>query len=86
MIADAVDTVTAWSVSASVSASLDCFIFSTCVGRLQQCRVSEGQADGPRDSVANVDRDIKAKSGGHESMSVDLGASSTGGGQALSII
>jgi hypothetical protein len=57
-----------------VSVSLDCFIFSTCVGRLQQCRVS---ADGPRDWVANMDWDIKARSGGHESTSVYLGASST---------
>ena len=59
MISDAADTVTAWLVSVS----LDCFIFSMCVGRLQQCRVSEGKADGPRDWVANMDRDIKVRSG-----------------------
>ena len=32
MIADAVDTVPAWLVSVS----FDCFVFSTCVGRLQR--------------------------------------------------
>jgi hypothetical protein len=58
MIADAVDTVPAWLMAVS----LDCFIFSTCVGRLQ-CRVSEGKADGPRDWAANMDRDIKASRG-----------------------
>ena len=47
----------------SVSVSLDCLVFSTCVGRLQQCRVSEGKADGPRDWVVNEDRDIKVRSG-----------------------
>ena len=56
-----------------MSVSLDCFIFSMCVGRLQQCRVS---ADGPRDWVVNMDQDIKARSGGHESTSVYPGASS----------
>ena len=45
-----------------------------------------GKADGPRDWVANMDQDTKVRSEGHESMGVDLGASSTGGGQALSII
>ena len=59
MITDAVDTVPAWLVAVS----LDCLIFSTCVGRLQKCRVSEGKADGPRDGVANKDRDIKVRSG-----------------------
>ena len=37
-------------------------------------------ADGPRAWVANMDRDIKAKSGGHESTSVYPGASSTRSG------
>ena len=58
MIADAVDTVPAWLVFVS----LDCLIFSTCVGRLQ-CRVSEGKADGPRDWVANMDWDMKVRWG-----------------------
>ena len=76
MIADAVDTVPAWLVLVS----FDCFVFSTCVGRLQQCRVSEGKADGPRDWVANMDRDIKARSGGRERINVYPSAISTRNG------
>ena len=61
----------------SMSVSLDCFICSTCVGRLQQCRVS---ADGPRAWVANMDRDIKARSGGRERINVYPSAISTRNG------
>ena len=36
-----------------------------------------GKADGPRDWVANMNRDTKVRSEGHESMNVHQGASST---------
>ena len=42
--------------------------------------MSEGKADGPRDWAANVDRDIKARSGERESINVYPSAISTRNG------